>query len=272
MKKIFLSICFIAATTLAFAQKPAEGDHSVTFGMTGINNIGFSNPTPTGTLMFRHYFKDNVALRFGISYTSSSHTPTKDLGYDTTDVNAGITTHTTWTGTNTCTRSTTNIGVSVGVQYCFKGTDRLETYIGADIYFGSGSSKVDTTYDKTEKVVQSSSTLTTTTTDVYHYNATQVYPTITKIGFIPCFGINYYFTDWLAVGAEFGWGFISTSSKAETVDEHYTTSETIAVSTGPTPTPAAPVDNVYSYKGGTAKTSGLQLTGHGMLTVTAAFR
>ena len=74
-----------------------------------------------------------------------------------------------------------------------------------------------------------------------------------KFGIIPCIGMNYYIASWLAVGAEFGWGFVSSSTAAG--------SQTTTISGTSTTTNTGKSSNTT-----------LGTSGSGMLTVTAAFR
>ncbi len=245
MKKILLSVCFLATSIFAFAQKPAEGDHAFTFGLSGINNLGVSTPTFTGSLLFKHYLKDNLAARVGINFgNSSSHYIYNQqiAGGDSIKAN----------------KSSSNFGITLGMQYSFKGTDRLETYIGADIYFNKGSSKGDTTETQTTNLGGGITTK-------HDYSGSNTNPSITKIGFIPCVGLNYYFTDWLAVGAEFGWGFISTSYGQQTSTGTATDATTVSGTTTTT-------TSTTTSAGSTLKSSGFSTISHGMITVTAAFR
>ncbi len=230
MKKILLSVCLLATSIFAFAQKPAEGDHSFTFGISGINTIAVSAPSATGTLLFKHYLKDDVAARIGLSVGTNSTSFTQA----------------TFTGGDSIknTTSSTTWAISLGIQKCFKGTDKLETFIGADILIGGGSSKSNS-FSQT-----SSNPIFNTTTDVTNGSTF-------KFGFVPCIGMNYFIADWLAVGAEFGWGYISQS-----IGEGTTTTTVVA---GSTSTPS-------TTKTGKTTNSGFQNSSHGMITVTAAFR
>ena len=131
MKKILLSACLLATTAFAFAQKPAEGDHSLTFGISGINTIGVSTPTPTGSLLFKHYLKNGLAARVGIFLGTNSSTQNGSAGGDSIKV------------------SSMSWAVQLGIQRAFKGTARLETYVGADLLVGGSSKTTTTTFSST---------------------------------------------------------------------------------------------------------------------------
>ena len=216
MKKILLSVCLIATSVFAFAQKPADGDNSLTFGITGINTIALTTPHYTNTLLYKHYMSNGLAARVGINIgTSSSSTST---------VNGG----------DSLKSSSMNWALTLGVQKAFKGTDKLETYIGADLMLGGGSSSNTTNFSSTFKVENKAGSTF-------------------KFGIIPCIGMNYYIASWLAVGAEFGWGFVSSSTAAG--------SQTTTISGTSTTTNTGKSSNTT-----------LGTSGSGMLTVTAAFR
>ncbi|MFM2048701.1 MAG: hypothetical protein RI955_1249 [Bacteroidota bacterium] len=228
MKRIILTSCLIASAMVSMAQMPKEGDHSFTFGTSGINVISPSTTHPTGTLLFRHYLKDDLALRVGVNFNNLS-SKTSQMGYKGDSI--------------TASSSSSNWALSLGIQKNFKGTAKLEPYIGADLMLGMGSSS--------SKSTTVNSTLGFTT-DVDTKNGSTG-----AFRFIPCVGFNYYFTNWLAIGAEFGWGFASSSTKAGT--------NTTTV----TPTAGSAITTVSN----TAKTSsaGFNTIGSGLITVTVAF-
>ena len=182
MKKTILSICLLATTTFAFAQKPATGDHSFTFGVSGISTIGVSTPNFTSSLLFKHYLSDNMAARVGINFSSTS-AKTADHGDSLTS-----------------TVKTSGWGLNLGAQHSFMGTDRLDPYIGADLQIGSEGGKTE---------AHDSYTSPGTVTDMKTEGGSTF-----SFGIVPCVGFTYYFTDWFGFGAEFGWG-ISMSSTGE---------------------------------------------------------
>ena len=131
MKKIFLSACLLASAVVSMAQMPKKGDHSFTFGTSGINIISPStNNHPTGTLLFRHYIKDDMAIRLGVNYGSLS-SKLSQAGYRSDSINSSS--------------SSSNFSLSLGIQKNFKGTAKLEPYIGADLFVGMGNSKGNST-------------------------------------------------------------------------------------------------------------------------------
>jgi hypothetical protein len=260
MKKIFLPILFLAISISAFAQKPAKGDNTFSFGITGLSNIGVSTYTPTSSLLFKHYFSDNFAVRLGVNYYSNKTDRNLDLTHDTVNNNT--------TGNAEGIWKTSRIGFTLGGQYNFKATDRLETYIGADLYISINSNEYDSTYNYKNTFLNGTPATTTVTTTTY--SGTTVYPKGTTIGFIPCIGLNYFFTDWLAVGAEFGWGFLSTSYAESTISGSY--NNTVSTTPSGGPTTSTVTTSSISGKGPSVKVSGMQTTGRGMITVTAAFR
>ncbi len=222
MKKVFLALIFAATSMVAFAQKPASGDHSFSFGVTGLSNLGVAAPHFTGTLLFRHYISDNMAARVGLNLSTTSNK--YSAMNDSIKFNS----------------SSTSWAISLGVQHDFTGTEKLEPYIGVDLVLGGGSSKGDSTW----------MTGLGTTADTYKGGSTF------RFGLVPCVGFNYYFTDWFAIGAEFGYGFTSTSTGEGTYTSSFTSGSTTTT---------------ISSKTGKSGTSGLGTIGSGMVTVTVAF-
>jgi hypothetical protein len=205
MKKLFIVLSLIATTFAANAQddfRPTAGKKGFTFGLQNVFQNGSSSitstaPSKTGSLLFKYYIADDLAVRAGINY---SHNGTK-----TTDtLQAGNPTVVTKNSSSTA-------GIQLGIQKSF-GEGRLEPYVGADVYFSKTSGKYD----------QKTTNKNGTSSEVQSKNASNnggVYngPS-TNIGLIPVVGFNYYIAKGFAIGAEFGWGIIHNGqSKNATV-------------------------------------------------------
>ena len=178
-KKIFALFLLCLAITPAFAQKPGAGDLAFTFGFNGLSNIGVtSNFGDMGTLLFRYYLADDIALRVRADLLLSTNKT------DFSDTSGA--------GEHDITKSHF-INLRGGFQKNF-GTSlkHLEPYIAADIMFGLG---------------KLNSTDNTTDFDPTNSVRVEVDPgnTVT-FGLIVSAGFHYFFTDHFGAGVEFGYG------------------------------------------------------------------
>ena len=204
MKKILLTLALASAFAVVSAQKPAVGSMGFTGGIQGFFAAGGS---PTGTLMFKYALQQDMAVRAAINFgtlagngtTVSDSTPA--LGGD------GVT-HTT------TVKSGMAWSLSVGAQKSMPGTKNLEPYMGADVWFGSTSN--GNTDMKQEWLIDGKGTVAgvgavpgkkgdfiqsvTTATSTMRYGVRAVV------------GMNYFFSENLAIGAEFGYGYMNAST------------------------------------------------------------
>lgn len=190
MKKIFLILALIIVTFGAIAQKPVKNDKGFSFGLIGLNFIKVNTtPSNTGSLILKYYVKDNIAVRVGLMYGRNDTTTNSD---------------TTGTGMLTATeKKHSNWAVSFGVQKAFGNIAKLESYIGADVFFGGKNGSMDSTI-----TIKSSKYGMGTVGD---FNKT----VITNMGGFNwgvngVLGFNYFFSDHFALGAEFRYGGKST--------------------------------------------------------------
>lgn len=240
MKKLILAlaVCLTTASTFAQDMKPVSGDMGFTFGASGIATMGVSTPNPTGSLLFRYYASDNMAARLGINFSNASTTTTPSYMPGVSQT-TNVTKSSSW-------------GLSLGAQHDFTGSDRITTYLGADLVLGSGGGSSDMLTESIDTNGVVTTGATSFSTDVSTKNGSTF-----SFGIIPCVGFEYFLNDWFSVGAEFGWGFTSTSVKDGTT----TTTSTVGGTT------SAPV--ISTSKG--MKSSGLGTIGSGMVTVSVYF-
>ena len=59
-----------AVVAVASAQKPVTGGMGLTGGLTTITGTA-NTSSPSGTLMFKYYMKDNIAFRAGVNFGGS---------------------------------------------------------------------------------------------------------------------------------------------------------------------------------------------------------
>ena len=137
--KFFAAVISVVTSVSAFAQdwKPMSGEMGMTFGATGLSSIGVTNSNnPTGTLMFRDYISDDMAVRIGLNFSNSSSTSySLGLGSKTTS-----------------TTKSTGLGLSVGMQHNFTGTDRLEPYMAIDLGIGTAGGSTDVLTEAADSV------------------------------------------------------------------------------------------------------------------------
>jgi Outer membrane protein beta-barrel domain len=182
--------------------KPSKGTVTTEVGLTGgLGNSAFNlnASTPIGgtpTLKFRYFLKDNIAFRLGFTARRSA---------DNTEPNTTTTTSPVPTvplpfvPSTTTFNSDTTFGVNLGIEKHFKGSDRLSTFVGADLLIGTRSSFVET-------VNNTAIATTTTTTDKNNFGRTYF-----GLGLIT--GADYYIAKKVYLGVELGISFLRLSDK-----------------------------------------------------------
>jgi hypothetical protein len=197
MKKLIIALSLVIFASAAYAQKPAAGAKGFTFGVQGINTFALSGNSQAGTLLFKYYVADALALRVGANYTKTGSKTVTDL--------------TTTAGTKETIKNTSGgqFLLALGAQKSLGDGEKLEPYIGADILLGMGKGNGN----KDDKTEVTDATKTASGTDVNgDFNETEIkFNTTSTIGFVPCVGFNYYFVENFAFGAEFNWGVVHTS-------------------------------------------------------------
>ncbi|MFN3405582.1 MAG: hypothetical protein ACK40G_15900 [Cytophagaceae bacterium] len=179
MKKLLLAASLLVSSVLtSYAQdpeKPTAGKKTFTFGIQGINTFNLTGASVAGgTLLFRYYLSDNLALRVGANYARTANTSIDETASPT------ITTQKT---------RTSDFFLVPGAQVSLGDNQRVEPYIGADLLFGLGRSR-------TETIVEGPGATETITKQGPQ----------THIGLIPAVGFNWWVVQGLAIGAEFNWG------------------------------------------------------------------
>ena len=205
MKKTILTLALASMVGVVSAQKPAAGAMGLTGGLgSGVMGGVTSGPSATGSLQFKYYVADGLAARVGLNFFNlpgNGTTPGNGtIVQDSTIGAGGDGLHKT-----TTIRSGTGWALSLGAQKAFAGSDKLEPYIGGDIWFGNTAAQQTDT--KTEVVKAY------TTWKVGDYIQTITIPGSTfNWGLKGVVGFNYWFVENLALGAEFGYGYLSTST------------------------------------------------------------
>ncbi|MFK7001090.1 hypothetical protein [Flavobacterium oreochromis] len=189
MKKILLTAAAVFAFGFANAQesyKPIKGTLTTEVGVTGgILDTNFG--TINGAAKFRYFIKDDLAVRAGLGLGSNKREQNNIT-------NQGLPTE----FTTTEVARTTNRVITLGAEKHFAGTDRLSTYVGADIVFGFTGAEY--------KVTRSNSNDSMTQVGAVN-NLGIIGNGSSTFGIRATVGADYYFTKKLYLGVEVGLGY-----------------------------------------------------------------
>ena len=120
-----IAACFVLFCFTTVAQDdylPAKSNWGVTLGMNGLNTIGWDAHTaPTGSVLFRYYFRDCASYRLGFNPYLNRTFNTIDLGDQYQEM----------------TTTSKGLGISLGYQNNFIGTNRMNPYAGLDFTLGT---------------------------------------------------------------------------------------------------------------------------------------
>jgi len=226
MKKLNFAALLIMLCFGVSAQnyKPVAGDVTAEVGLSGglLNSTLSLAPsafttkagTPVPTLRFRYFLHDNLAIRVGANFTSSS-TTTKFY-----QAAPG-------SGEGSDQLVNTLFGINLGLEKHFAGSDRLSTYAGGDILFQTTGASEKWTNSANGTSYTNGASQTVTGTNANGNNTL-------GFGLRAITGADYYFVEKVYIGGEFGFGFIAASNgSTKTVFTNAgTTTTTTAKSTG----------------------------------------
>ncbi len=214
MKKLALS-AILLSSLVAHSQtkisKPTEGAVTAEVGLTGgLNNANFNLNNNAGLLRFRYFAKDDLAVRVGFSARSNNETNNFYGG-------AG--------GTQLGTQEVkfNGFAVNLGVEKHFAGSDRLSTYVGADLIFQTTTAKEEWNN------FNGSSYTAGFSRDVKGFNTNGDVSAL-SYGLRAVAGADYYIAKKLYLGAEFGLGFLSSKNR-DTEDRITSTSGGVTTTT-----------------------------------------
>ncbi|MDP1727515.1 MAG: outer membrane beta-barrel protein [Bacteroidota bacterium] len=206
MKKTLLLVALAIVSTFAFAQKPASGDLTAEVNLDiiwGILPVSFSLPKQKDSafasipaeLRFRYFISDKgaVRLRIGLGSTSS-----KTAVYEATNTNKSEKT----------IKNGMSLLLSPGYEMHFEGTEKLSPYFGGEfgiLMVGA------TTVDVTNASVENPGSGQVTVGDTWSSKSGST--TGIRLGIF--MGADYYFTESIYVGGEFGLGLYSSISTGE---------------------------------------------------------
>lgn len=241
MKKLILSALAIFALTTANAQKtkktnketeesfnfkPTEGTITTEVGVSGgILNTNFN--TINSTVKFRYFIKEDLAVRAGLG-----------LGGKKEEVNTIYSQNTPNQFTVTEVARTTARNFSIGVEKHFAGTDRLSTYVGADITLGfTGAEYKQTQSNNGDSVTVIGSTPQVPSDGISTSPLQLNGAASSTFGVRATTGADYYFTKKLYLGVEVGLAYaFGTRDGVETTTVSGNTTTTTSTGEGKTST------------------------------------
>jgi hypothetical protein len=192
---------FVLATLLLvggiWAQKPTGGTVTAEVGLQGaINNINIAIAPIRGARL-RYFLGDNLAVRLGLNLQSQSHT---DRDFENPDGTGGV-------GEEKNTYFL--FGFRPGVEYHFAGGEKLSTFAGAQLILDITSAKTT----RTNYVPGGGYTPNfTQTVDGEAQFGPLTYNKGTTFGLGLYSGFDWYFTEKVYLGIEWGLNFTSTSN------------------------------------------------------------
>lgn len=231
MKKLILSALAIFALTTANAQKtkktnsettesfnfkPVKGTLTTEVGVSGgLLNTNFA--TINSTAKFRYFIKDDLAVRAGLG-----------LGSRKEEINTVLLQNTPNQYTVNEKETVSSKTFSVGIEKHFSGTERLSTYVGADILLGFTGA----TYDKSQTNNGNTTSIVGGTNGInLNGNGSS------SFGLRATVGADYYFTKKLYLGVEVGLGYsFGTKDEVKTTTVTGTTTTTTVIGEGKTST------------------------------------
>ena len=219
MKKLFTIAAISIFAASSYAQednvggyKPCEGTVTTEVGLTGgLNTTSYNLDNGTlgaaPMLRFRYFLKEDLGLRLGFSAFRNANegTPTTTVVTSPTPTPPPANPNTTTTFDRQ-----SSFDVNIGVEKHFAGSDRLSTYAGADLVFGtSGNNNESTDSPSGNFVKRKNSNAGSLLAESY-------------FGLRLITGADYYIAKKLYLGVEVGLAFLSTSQK-DTVTSTQTT-------------------------------------------------
>ena len=195
---------FVLATLLLvggiWAQKPTGGTVTAEVGLQGaINNIQI---VPIAGARVRYFLGDNLAARIGLNLTSQSETK---RDYERDDGTGGV-------GEEKL--SYFLFGFRPGVEYHFAGGEKLSTFAGAQLILDLTSAKTTrTNYRNGSYRADFSQTIS----GEARFDPLRIYNSGTTFGLGLYSGFDWYFTEKVYLGIEWGLNFLRTSYSDVTI-------------------------------------------------------
>ena len=239
MKKLFTVAAISIFAISTYAQddkvggyKPCEGSVTTEVGLVGgLSDTGYDLKNASlgtqGMLRFRYFIKEDLGLRIGFSAARSAN----EGSPVTTTVSSPTPAPAPSPNTITTFERQSSFDVNIGIEKHFAGTDRLSTYAGADLVFGTSGNNFELTGSQLGD-----------NTKIKNANGQLVYPSApgslvpavgvasrnlaaeTYFGVRLLTGADYYIAQKVYLGVEVGLAFLSSSDK----DSVFSTQNTAA--------------------------------------------
>ncbi len=208
MKKLAAVLLGLMLATSVWAQKPGAGaitaEYLLDLSQLGLFTAGSGNPYSlvNQSVRARYFFNDDLALRVHLGLNGNKE---EEKFAENSDGTGNV-------GTRSAKYNKITFGV--GAEKHFAGTDRLSPFVGFQILFTATSASEDwNNYDGSGYATDYTLTITNSATVMStNYNAGST------ISVGPYIGFDYYITDAIYLGTEFGLGFSSTSNKDVTIE------------------------------------------------------
>lgn len=193
MKKTLLLAAFAIAGSLAYAQKPSAGNKTAEVNLnfqTGTAPVTYNLPAE---LRLRYFLADDAAVRIRFGLGSSTAKSSVTNGTNTADI------------TN---KTGFALTLSPGYEKHFEGTSKLSPYAGAQLTIGLGGAA---STEVTNASVASPTPGQIVVGDSYSDKAGSTF----GLGLGLMMGADYYVTDGVFLGVEFGLNLFSMTSTGE---------------------------------------------------------
>jgi hypothetical protein len=207
MKKLLLALMLLSSagaiaqntkTKTVSAYKPHTGTVTAEFGLSGgLLNTNVNLNNNAGLLRFRYFLNDGLAVRLGLGVNSKSTTDNYYAGANNSIVGSKE-------------RKNSGIIFNLGVEKHLPGTERLSTYVGADLIVSLSAASEN----------WANLNGNTNTAVVGYFREIKGFNTLnagtnaaTGFGLRLVAGGEYYIVKNVYLGAELGFGFVSSKFK-----------------------------------------------------------
>jgi len=211
MKKMLFTIALAIAALNASAQESENTDFKPTKGSfaTELNfnpfkgNLSFNNVL--NQVKGRYFLSPQLALRLGFNINGVDSTENYGNPYGAQAT------------FNTDKRTSTSFGLNLGIEKHFKGTKRLSPYIGADVFWGTKSSKQESSTNASTATIKNAwleyEYLQTSNPPYYTTVYTTTENAYSRFGISAVAGFDFYMAKSFFLGYEFNLGYSKTSYK-----------------------------------------------------------
>lgn len=212
MKKMLLTVALAMATLYASAQESENSDFKPTKGSfaTELNfnpfrgNLSFNNVL--NQIKGRYFVSPQLALRLGINVNVLDSTQNFGTPYGT---QASFTND---------KRTSTSFGLNFGIEKHFKGTKRLSPYIGIEAFWGTKSTKQESSNNANTTTIKNAwveyQYIQTQTPPYYYATVSRtVENAYNKFGVTAVAGFDFYMAKNFFLGYEFNLGYAKTDYK-----------------------------------------------------------